>query len=794
MKLRWIITVGVALASAVCLFLLLRPRDGEQEAVAETRRALREQGFKTDLADFDFSVSDEMRERVAALTNADFLRATEHRMEYPHRAALQEGKPELMKAVTQDSALVVWKLEKLESQSGEDIWPLLREVMAECRPELDAACEASLLGSIQFHLVAAHGSAMQLPHLVALEQFEQALGQRAVLALHDGDRDAAWTNLLAATRLAAAYAAEPAEISQLVRFACADIASRLTWQVLQAKGWPDDHLAGLQREWESAVFFKSLPETAAFARASTVATCQQERLQPIGWSGLSFAEAIRSPRYAWMSVVGYRRQLNYRHYGTYADEKALLLFYRDRELELRHVLRSPTWPEMRQLPGVTNRVFFQSKYPSAMQCFINTRQLSLSMHMYDSPGASPGYPRSLVSRAADTESRRRVICAAIAIERYRGRHGSYPEALDQLVPEFLKSLATDFMDGQPLRYRRTEDGHFVLYSVGLDCVDDGGVMSRSEERWSPVARAGVLQKSDLVWPRPATAADLEAWRAEQEALRLEAMKARQREDMREREEESEEEWRQSPLRQARVKDILATKWSSEAEKMTYEGKPLGEAIRNRNVAGTEQLSLAELLTPRQIITGHEPEDFTFEFPVSYDAITNLGFLLLLDADLDPGSMFASDSGAQMQERVRATNGNCRLVWHSIFDPPGQHALQVQISGTERSGAEFWLKGPAISVVSSNLCQFSLASAYFEPESGATLQARVPEPHCHFTVELRTTNGIPLKTITGSTSNGTIKVHWGLLDERGNRCTNEAFGSVFHITLPESGRSQTLNGP
>jgi hypothetical protein len=40
----------------------------------------------------------------------------------------------------------------------------------------------------------------------------------------------------------------------------------------------------------------------------------------------------------------------------------------------------------------------------------------------------------------------------------------------------------------------------------------------------------------------------------------------------------------------------------------------------------------------------------------------------------------------------------------------------------------------------------------------------------------------------------IKVHWDLLDDHGSRWTNEAFDSVFQVTLLGSGRSQTLKGP
>ena len=107
---------------------------------------------------------------------------------------------------------------------------------------------------------------------------------------------------------------------------------------------------------------------------------------------------------------------------------------------------------------------------------------------------------------------------------------------------------------------------------------------------------------------------------------------------------------------------------------------------------------------------------------------------------------------------------------------------------------FRLRGPAISVVSSNLCQFSLASAHFDPAMGASFQARLPEQNASYVIELNTTNGTLLKTITGSTTNGVIKVHWDLMDDHGVRFTNDFFNSVFHITLPDSGRSQTLKGP
>jgi hypothetical protein len=65
----------------------------------------------------------------------------------------------------------------------------------------------------------------------------------------------------------------------------------------------------------------------------------------------------------------------------------------------------------------------------------------------------------------------RVACA---LERFRLANGNYPETLGALAPQFIARLPHDIINGQPLHYRRTDDGRFVLYSIGWDEKDDGG--------------------------------------------------------------------------------------------------------------------------------------------------------------------------------------------------------------------------------------------------------------------------------------------------------------------------------
>jgi hypothetical protein len=63
---------------------------------------------------------------------------------------------------------------------------------------------------------------------------------------------------------------------------------------------------------------------------------------------------------------------------------------------------------------------------------------------------------------------------ACALERYHHAHGEYPKTLEALVPQYIEKLPHDIIGGQPLHYRRTSDGKFLLYSVGWNERDDGG--------------------------------------------------------------------------------------------------------------------------------------------------------------------------------------------------------------------------------------------------------------------------------------------------------------------------------
>ena len=98
-------------------------------------------------------------------------------------------------------------------------------------------------------------------------------------------------------------------------------------------------------------------------------------------------------------------------------------------------------------------------------------------------GKLPGIAATLQTTANQT-------AIACALEMYRLANGHFPETLSVLTPQFMSRLPNDVITGQPYKYRLTGDGQFILYSVGWNEKDDGGV---------PGKRRFDDQEGDWVW-------------------------------------------------------------------------------------------------------------------------------------------------------------------------------------------------------------------------------------------------------------------------------------------------------
>ena len=92
----------------------------------------------------------------------------------------------------------------------------------------------------------------------------------------------------------------------------------------------------------------------------------------------------------------------------------------------------------------------------------------------------PNLGKALQTTAANQTliNQARIACA---LERVRLAQGRYPESLDALTPEFIEKLPHDVIGGQSLKYRLNQDGGYLLYSIGWDEKDSGGVPGNTRE-------------------------------------------------------------------------------------------------------------------------------------------------------------------------------------------------------------------------------------------------------------------------------------------------------------------------
>lgn len=105
-----------------------------------------------------------------------------------------------------------------------------------------------------------------------------------------------------------------------------------------------------------------------------------------------------------------------------------------------------------------------------------------------------------------TLGRKEAVIAALAIHRYKLKHGEWPIDYDQVSPEFATEFPIDEVDGSLLKFR-FDGGQLLVYSVGNDLDDDGGV-DRVDMHGHVQDRGGFIfgQKGNvegdwIVWPQ-----------------------------------------------------------------------------------------------------------------------------------------------------------------------------------------------------------------------------------------------------------------------------------------------------
>jgi len=422
---------------------------------------------------------------------------------------LWDNAPAAMRSIKPGVARVVWRqprcLERLDnSKTPIDVWPGFTEAVRTNETAIRKV--QSLLDNrgVEFinewnHDLYEHSYLHSVMYLVV------DLGGSAILALHEGRMGDADHYLNSSGAIIQLAAKDTTITEQLANYSILSIEVGDLWEALQASAWTDEQLAEWQHQWGQASILAAAEASLAMERVrgfmvfQVVRNSKQELAGMLGGdSGIKDNFEIiddllhKTRKGAGEVLTSYPRYWGWRWIWSYRDEQHYL--------EIMQTAIEATRNAQKR-----RAVLFTLKdMKTAVASF------SSKTTKFDISGALAGNNEAFVSQTLKAQTIANMATTAIALDRFRLTNHAYPDDLARLTPGFVRTVPVDCMDGHDLRYRLNPDGTYLLYSVGDDGVDNGG---------DPTPKEGkglfFLFGRDWVWPRPATAEELQAYEAEQ---------------------------------------------------------------------------------------------------------------------------------------------------------------------------------------------------------------------------------------------------------------------------------------
>jgi hypothetical protein len=318
-----------------------------------------------------------------------------------------------------------------------------------------------------------------LAHLAAVKRISGILTLRAIAELKIGRNQPALDDMKLAFSFAEAVKPDATLISQLVRLVIIQESLQPVWEGLAAHRWSEKEVEEIEND------LGRLDLLSEYDRAVRIE--------------LAFLnEWIEGSR---RRFEGYQSMTQFG--GIWHDTKLACLLYSDlphgwfyrNELFASRFFHDKVFPLI-DAPA-------QLAYPDLERAsFAAFDALPLKANNFALKGIGVAMVPGKFSRAQTDINLARVACA---LERYWRANGHYPGELNVLVPAFIQKVPHDIINGQPLKYRRTEDGQYLLYSIGWNEKDDGGVYPTYKKRAEGQYRRQISdehEEGDWVWRFP----------------------------------------------------------------------------------------------------------------------------------------------------------------------------------------------------------------------------------------------------------------------------------------------------
>lgn len=306
----------------------------------------------------------------------------------------------------------------------------------------------------RFPLDLAKGADLPLPHLGTLQSAIKvfALRMRAHLALHDSA--AAYDDFQDALQAYRAVQQEPTLISGLVRISILAVTINAMGDGLQDRAWADAELRQIESAlaaihlWED--YRLALTSERGFSNATTET-----------WMNAS----LQKRRQIWARYEGFM--------GSRSRESQVIPFL-PRSIFRANQLRSNQYFDELTAQIARDDGSLNPDLPtpsSADHLSTDFEKTFYFLFLFSTPVYRDIERRYLKLQIMLDEAR-----LACALERFRLAQGSYPAALPELTPTYLRIVPTDVYSREPYHYQRSGESSFRLYSVGENRKDDGGLL------------------------------------------------------------------------------------------------------------------------------------------------------------------------------------------------------------------------------------------------------------------------------------------------------------------------------
>jgi hypothetical protein len=306
------------------------------------------------------------------------------------------------------------------------------------------------------------GYKMQLPHLAPLTSAVLLLSMQAARHADQNQMDAAMADLEAAFRILDSMADEPILISHLVRIRCRKQIFDGVELILSRRSFTEEQLM----ELSSAFQQRELP--GSLARAWEGELCfgnQVFQMHPEKLLEMPRDKDEPVPSSYKRKEPGFGANILLNWSGFLPRDFNFFLGAMSERLAAAQI----PFPEGLQVDGeLDRRVTCESeKY----------------VYLYSGlllPALGKAYLRE-----ADDLACSRIIQTVLAVERHRLAHqNKLPDRLSELMRELLPSVPMDPFNGRKLEYKKLPVG-YVIYSVGRNRMDDGGVKKTSNKPDGP---------------------------------------------------------------------------------------------------------------------------------------------------------------------------------------------------------------------------------------------------------------------------------------------------------------------